>query len=168
MLAFGCADGHCRKPSVKTVKIAASPIYLDTSALAKIYVPEPESDELDAALEGRRDLLVADLAITELTSALARRLREGDVTAAQAQRIYQRILRDIADGEFRRLDLTANTHREAERLLMSIGRRVPLRAADALHLALGITGGARTLITYDRRMVDAANAVGTFELPVTI
>ncbi len=41
----------------KTVRIESSPVYLDTSALAKLYVQEAGSDELDSALIGRRDLL---------------------------------------------------------------------------------------------------------------
>ena len=145
------------------MKIAASPVYLDTSALAKLYVPESASGELDDALEGRRDVIVSDLAITELTSAVARRVRQNELSATHARRIYQRALRDVVDGEFRRVELTASVHREAERLLMGAGRRVPLRAADALHLALASLAGARVLVTFDARMTAAAKALGTLE-----
>jgi uncharacterized protein len=147
------------------VRIASSSVYLDTSALAKIYLPEPGSAELESALLGRRDLLVSDLSVSELTSAIARRVREGQLAVIQVRRIYRRVLRDLTAGEFRRPELTAAVHREAERLLMSIGSRVPLRAGDALHLALAALAGARVLVTFDRRMVAAARALGTFELP---
>jgi hypothetical protein len=40
-------------------------VYLDSSALAKLYVPDPESNTLEAFLKGRRDLMVSELAITE-------------------------------------------------------------------------------------------------------
>jgi predicted nucleic acid-binding protein len=146
------------------VRIASSPVYLDTSALAKIYVAEPESDALEAALLGRRDLVVSDLAVTELTSLLARRVREHDITGTAARRLYRAVLRDLAAGEFRRLELTARVHREAERLLLVLGDRVPLRAADALHLALATMAEARTLVTYDRRMRLAVRGLGTFDL----
>ena len=149
------------------MRIDSSPVYLDTSALAKTYVAEVGSDELEAALLGRRDLLVSDLAISELTSVIARGVRDGRISAAHARRLYQRVLRDLAAGEFRRAELTAPVHREAERLLMGLGRRVALRAADALHLALAGLAGARVLVTYDRRMTEAASALGTFELPAT-
>jgi hypothetical protein len=39
------------------VKIASSPVYLDTSALAKLYLPESGSDEMEEALFGRRDVI---------------------------------------------------------------------------------------------------------------
>lgn len=148
------------------MRIESSPVYVDTSALAKIYVPERESEPLEAALDRRRDLFVSELAVTELTSALARRAREGDIAAPHLQRIYRRVQSDLADGEFRRVELTASAHREAERILMGIGRHVVLRAADALHLALASLAGARALVTFDRRMAEAARAIGTFELPV--
>ncbi len=149
------------------MKIASSPIYLDASAVAKIYIAEPDSEALESALVGRRDLVVSDLAVTELTSALARRVRDTELSASQAERVYRRILQDVNAGEFHRTELTQSAHREAERLLMGVGRRVPLRAADALHLALAALAGTRVLITFDRRMTTAAKALGTFELPAS-
>jgi len=80
------------------VRIASSPVYLDTSALAKLYVPEPGSDALESALLGRRDLLVSDLAATEFTSAVSQRLREGDLSARDARRIYTRLRGDLSRG----------------------------------------------------------------------
>jgi len=146
------------------VKIASSPVYLDTSALAKLYLPEPRSDEMEDALLGRRDVIVSDLAVTELTSAVARRVRDADLTAAHARRIYQRLLRDVGGGEFRRAEITSNAHREAERLLMGVGRRVPMRAADALHLGMAGLLGVRVLVTFDQRMRAAAEGLGTLEV----
>ncbi len=146
------------------MQIASSPVYLDTSALAKLYVAESGSATLEAAIVGRRDLIVSELAVTELCSTIARRAREGDLSAGHAQRLYQRLLRDCAAGEFRRAELTASIHRGAERLLLSLGRRIALRAADALHLALAAGYEAHALITFDTRMRAAAEAMGTFEV----
>jgi len=148
------------------VRIDSSPVYLDTSALAKLYVAEPGSDALESALLGRRDLLVSDLAATELTSAVSRRLREGDLSAADARRAYARLGRDLSRGEYQRLELTGAVHRDAERLLLSLGRTVALRALDALHLALAAQAGAGAFVTFDRRQLAAVRALGTFELPV--
>ena len=146
------------------MRIESSPLYLDTSALAKVYVHEPDSDALDAALTGRRDLFVSELALTELTSALARRMREGQLSAANGRRIYHQLLRDVRGGEYRLLDLTSATHREAERLLLTLGRQAPLRAADSLHLAAAALSDARVLVTYDRQLHAAALALGACEV----
>ena len=143
------------------MKIDSSPVYLDTSALAKIYVPEPESESLEAAVLGRRDLLVSDLAVTELTSALARRARAGDLDHASAKRIYTGLIRDLTDGQYRWVEVTREVHRAAERLLLGPARRTGLRAADALHLALANIVGARVLVSFDVRMRDAARATAS-------
>jgi uncharacterized protein len=155
---------HSRAPSRKTVKIESSPVYLDTSALAKLYVQETDSDALDSALVGRQDLLISELVLTELTSVLTRRIREGALAPATGRRIYQQVFRDVRAGEYRLLDLTPATHREAERLLLAIGRHAPIRAADSLHLATAALAEARCLVTYDRQMHAAASTLGSFEV----
>ena len=55
----------------------AEPIYLDASALVKLFVSEPESEALNQALVGAEDVILSDLALTEMASALGRRMREG-------------------------------------------------------------------------------------------
>jgi uncharacterized protein len=146
------------------VKIDSSPLYLDTSALAKLYLQEEDSDVLDAALSGRRDLLLSELAVTELTSAVVRRVREGSLGALTGRRIYNQLLRDLHAGEFMLVDLTSATHREAERILMTVGRQVALRSADSLHLAAAALADARGLVTFDRQMCEAALAMGSFDV----
>lgn len=134
-------------------------LYLDSSALAKLYVPEPESDALDALLRGRRDLMISDLAVTEVLSATARRRREALLSAEQAVEIRDALLADAASGTFHRLDLGPAVHREAERLLFQL-ESVPLRTLDALHLAMAILGSATRVITFDSRMRVAALRAG--------
>ena len=137
----------------------APPLYLDASALIKLYIPEPESDRLNHALRGRTDLHVSDLAVTEIVSALARRRREGSLPAAVVPRLHGALLAHLESGVFHRVELIAEVHREAERILLSL-ETVALRAADALHLALAVAAGARSIVTYDRRLAEAARRMG--------
>ena len=139
-------------------------MYLDTSAWVKLFVPEAESEELDGALRGRGDLVVSDLTITETVSALTRRSRAGSLSAGLAQRLYNSILEQVETGVYLRAELSSKTHREAERLLLSM-QSVPLRAGDALHLALALAAGARTMVTFDKRLAEAARRVGLASFP---
>lgn len=134
-------------------------IYVDSSALAKLYVPEPESDRLDGFLRGRRDLMISELALTEVLSAIARRSREGSLSDAAAFEIRDALMADADGGSFSRLDLSPNIHREAERLLLGTSS-IHLRTLDALHVALAMSGGATHLITFDHRMRTAATQAG--------
>jgi uncharacterized protein len=161
--------------SVRIVKIVSDriivpkkdwtgPLYLDASALVKLYLPEPDSDALDAAIRGRSDLIVSDLAITEIVSSISRRRREGSLPALSCVRLYRKILEDIDSGLYIKNDLMPEAHREAERLLMAIDD-VALRAADALHLALASLSGASAIVTYDIRLAKAAIRIGLNALP---
>jgi predicted nucleic acid-binding protein len=134
-------------------------IYVDSSALAKLYVPEAESELLDAFLHGRRGLMISELAITEVLSAVARRKREGELRAKQANEIRDAVLVDADSGAFDRLDLNPEVHREAERLLFATDS-LPLRTLDALHIALAFSGRASHILTFDRRMREAATQAG--------
>jgi predicted nucleic acid-binding protein len=55
-------------------------------------LPEPGSDEFNRTVEGRDDLLVSDLAVSEVVSALSRRLRQGGLTRDVARRVQHAIV----------------------------------------------------------------------------
>ena len=136
---------------------------MDASALAKLYLPEPESDDLNRRLRGYRQTLISDLGVTEMVSACARRRREGTLERDAVSLIHRAILDAVDAGIFLRLTLDPSVHREAERLLMLDA--VALRAADALHLALATEGGANTVVTYDQRLAGAARRLGLQTIP---
>ena len=140
------------------------PLYLDASALVKLYLPEPGSDSLDAAIQGRSDLVVSDLAITEIVSAISRRRREGILPAVSCARLHRQILADVEGGLYVKNDLMPEVHREAERLLLAVDD-IPLRAADAFHLALASLAGAAGIVTYDQRLAEVAIRIGLISLP---
>ena len=109
----------------------AEPVYVDASALVKLFVPESESDALNESLAGLTDVIVSDLAMTEMTSALGRRTRERRLTREDAQRLYREVSKLNALSHH--AELTPPIHRRAERLMLSL--MIPLGALDALHLA---------------------------------
>jgi uncharacterized protein len=136
---------------------------MDSSALVKLYLPEPGADALNEALNDRGDVAVSDLVITEICSALARKLREGSMELRFVKRAYRELLDHLEAENYQRLDLLPASHREAERLLFAA--KSGLRAADALHLAMALQFGMATLVTYDRRLSEAARDVGLHVFP---
>ena len=138
------------------------PLYLDSSALVKLFVPEPESDSLNEALLGAKGVILSDLALTEMASALGRRTREGVLTTRQARHLHREALRLTASC--RHVELTPPVLRRAERLLLSLP--MPLRALDALHLATALEAEAATMVTFDPRLRAAAAAQGLFLAPI--
>ena len=139
----------------------AEPIYLDASALVKLFVPEEQSDALNQALAGLTDIIVSDLALTEMASALGRRTREQRLTREEAQRLYREASKLHAVSQH--AELTPPIHRRAERLMLSL--TIPLRALDALHLATALDAEAATVVTFDPHFRDAAMSQGLFVAP---
>jgi uncharacterized protein len=137
-------------------------MYLDSSALVKLLVPEAESEALNQALVGAEDVIVSDLALTEMASALGRRTREGRLTATVARRLYREA--EKLATSCRRVELTPPIHRHAERLLL-LSINIPLRALDALHIATALDAQAATLVTYDPPQRVAAASQGLFVAP---
>jgi predicted nucleic acid-binding protein len=127
-------------------------------------LPEPGSDEFNRTVEGRDDLLVSDLTVTEVVSALSRRLREGGLVWKVASRVQHAIVGSLDDGVYQRVELTRDVHRRAEHILLSL-TGPPLRAADALHLALATSARAASMASFDVRLGAAARAAGLVTYP---
>jgi antitoxin (DNA-binding transcriptional repressor) of toxin-antitoxin stability system/predicted nucleic acid-binding protein len=137
----------------------SGPLYLDATALAKIYLPEPASAPMDRALT------VSELAVTELMAAYALG-RRGDRSKTAAARLQAALHEDLDSGCLRRVELSAPTHRAAERLALSLAdRKQPLGLAAALHLALAMTAGVAGVVTFDPALAGAARALGLIALP---
>jgi len=130
----------------------------------KLYVSEPGSDDFNRVVERREDVLVSDLVVTEVTSALARRLRQGTGTLEAARRMQHSILERLDGGGYQRVELTRAVHRRAEQFLVSL-TEIPLRTADALHLALAASGRALSMASFDGRLRRAARAAGLLTYP---
>lgn len=139
----------------------AEPVYVDASALVKLFVPEAESDTLNQALAGLTDVIVSDLALTEMASALGRRTRERLLTRGEAQRLHREATKLHASSH--QAELTPPIRRRAERLMLSL--TIPLRTLDALHLATALDAEAATMVTFDPRLREAAASQGIFVAP---
>jgi predicted nucleic acid-binding protein len=123
---------------------AASRIYLDSSALIKLYLREKETGPLREFLSADNRLRCTSV-ITEVEA-----LR---VLRTQGRNILETARADFA--AFYRVLLTADVVRTAAELPPTV-----LRALDAIHIACALQAGVELLLTYDRRMGDAAQAVG--------
>ena len=115
-------------------------------------------------MEGRDDVFVSDLVVTEIVSAVARRLHQGSLSRETARRLLHAILGRLDEGVYHRVELTRDVHRRAEHYLLTL-QATPLRAADALHLALATSVRVASLATFDARLGAAARAAGLSAYP---
>jgi len=120
--------------------------YLDTSALVKLVVAEPETEALRAWLAATdRDPAASDLARTELLRAVRR---------AAPDRLVQ--VRAVLDS----VTLTE----VITKIFEAAGRLDPpvLRSLDAVHIAAALDLGddLEGMVTYDDRLAEAAASNG--------
>jgi predicted nucleic acid-binding protein len=119
--------------------------YIDSSAIVKLVVAEPESAALRRYLRRRRPLVTSALARTEVARAL---LPLGTTAVRRGLDVLSRL-------EMLRL---------SDRILADAGAILPaeLRTLDAIHLAttrqLGVS--LSRVVTYDGRLSSAAAGLG--------
>ena len=126
--------------------MSAEPVvYLDSSALVKLVVREPESGALRSYLRGTARRVSCALARVEVVRAVR---PQGAAAGAGARRLLERVSLLALDDLL--LDSAA----------MLEGRA--LRSLDAIHLAAAQALGSElsAIVTYDARMADAAREVG--------
>ncbi|MFZ0170574.1 MAG: type II toxin-antitoxin system VapC family toxin [Acidimicrobiales bacterium] len=123
-------------------------LYLDSSALVKLVQREKESDALRRFLRRHRadQLVTSALARVEVVRAV---LIGGPAALAQARRQLSRLDQILLSTEV--LDRAA-----------TLAPNVQLRSLDAIHLAAAqlVGGDLRAVVTYDRRMANAAQDLG--------
>lgn len=111
-------------------------VYLDTSAVIKLYHRELGSDELLAFLRRYADSLIitmADLTRIEFHSAFLRRVRTGEFELDPVQRVFKAFERDLR--MFNLITVDDTIKRLAVLLLDHIAYQRSLRTLDAFQLA---------------------------------
>ena len=133
--------------------------YVDTSALIKLYVAEPFSEEVEKFIDSLNPPVISSLSILEWHCAMNRRLRTGAFDDAYLQMAKAEFARHLASGAYRVHALHEGLYAQATYLLESVSP-LSLRTLDALHLAAAQSAKAGTIATADKIMAQAATQLG--------
>jgi predicted nucleic acid-binding protein len=129
-------------------------MYLDTSALVKLYVEEEGSAAVAAALDEAEAACTVRVSYAEARAAFARHRREGALSATDLRRVVRALdedwsayqVVDVSDGLVRRAGALSERH--------------ALRAFDALQLAAALElrrgGVSPEFACFDARLIRAA------------
>ena len=133
--------------------------YVDTSALVKRYVNEPNSQAFDDFVAASdEEFVLVPLTLVELQSVLTRRLRQRDF-----DRNYLKRLRSLFDADLRSAlwvvqPFPTEAFNDATRLIEQLD--VAVATLDALHIASAAALGCSALATADRQQALAAQRCG--------
>lgn len=133
-------------------------LYLDTSALVKLFVDEPAREVTVAAVAAAANGCTSAAAYVETRSAFARKLGEGSLDDADHRRLVRAF--DLRWPALLRRELTLALAFQAGEL----AERFRLRGYDAVHLASALDFQRRfgeiTFLGFDDRLNAAAEKAG--------
>ena len=136
----------------------ADQVYFDTSGAVKLVLLEEQDAEVAAALRRDADTMYASwLSYPEITSALMRTHRDGQITAAELETAFDTV--DSLWDTFVLIHLSPEVARRAAQLV----KQYPLSGADAVQLASALEVRVDTPLTFaswDTRQREAAEALG--------
>jgi uncharacterized protein len=125
-------------------KIALAPdrllVYVDSSALVKLVIEEPESEPLDRHVSAGRLMATSRVALVEVPRATAIANPEPAARRDALGLLESCMLVDVSEALLRSAAELASAS---------------LRTLDAIHLASALRIGADELLTYDRRLFEA-------------
>jgi predicted nucleic acid-binding protein len=126
-------------------------LYVDSSALLKRYVDEPDSELADSLLRSDPSLLTGRHTIVEVRRNLARLLDGRDLATA----------RSAFTGDLEALSIVELDEVTCE-AAATVAEITGVRTLDALHLgaAQRVGGPAVPFLTFDARQAQAARALG--------
>lgn len=134
-------------------------LYLDTSALVKLYLDEPGRSAVMAAVSAEEIIATQELAYIETHAAFSRAEREARLTNADLERLREEFERDWPS--YLVVKVSQPLLEQAVKLVDSFA----LRAYDAVHLSAAQTlsretAGTLLFACLDRRLNRAAEILG--------
>lgn len=129
-------------------------LFTDSSALAKRYIFEQGSEQINAILQDASELAISMIIIPEIISALNRSVRQEIITNRQYQQLKNQFMADIRDAII--LQVTNNVISRSITLLENHS----LRTLDSLHIASAAEWNADLFVTSDKKQWLAAKDSG--------
>jgi predicted nucleic acid-binding protein len=142
--------------------------YWDTSALAKLYVQEPDSILFEAHIATETSITVSETGRLELRAVLRRREAEGAISRNGTKTLHDSFCSLIRSGRFAEQVVTPDLVAVYYEILDACLSQTPpifLRTNDGLHLAAAKLANEPEVVSTDKGMRKAALFLGFTVFP---
>lgn len=129
-------------------------VFFDSSALAKRYIDEEGSDDVEQICRKAKVLSVCIICLPEIISALNRLKREKQLNKRQYEKTKESLISDLEEADF--YNLTPKVINHSIQLL----EKYKLRTMDALHIACALISQTDLFVSSDQRQLAAAKKAG--------
>jgi predicted nucleic acid-binding protein len=131
-------------------------IFLDTSALAKRYVQESGSEELEELLISiTPEIFISTLAFVEFASAIGRKLWHKEISDADVRTAIKEFEEDWYEV-FAKIPLEDTLAETAAAMALEHS----LKGADAVHMTSAQAANAELFVASDNKLIRAAKKLG--------
>jgi predicted nucleic acid-binding protein len=135
-------------------------VYLDSAYLAKFYVNETDSAAVRQAIAEAAERVSSMWALAEMTCIFHRHVREGVLSATQAQILREQFLEHVEQGVWALVPVTEVILRKCSKAVGDLPAGVYVRAGDAVHLTTARELNEPSIWTNDRHLLAAAPYFG--------
>ena len=134
-------------------------IYFDTNYLVRLYTRDPgwekvrtvaATDRVGCSLHGR----------AEAAAAFHRKFREAAISQNDLFQLIKELERDSAANALSWLPVSLSISERLTNVYASLAGTIPLRAAEAMHLACAAENGLKEIYSNDSRLLAAATYFG--------
>jgi len=134
-------------------------LYLDTSALVKLYVEEPGTEEVKERVEAAQIVSTSRVAYVEARAGIARKFRKGELSREEYKHMVEDLEKDWESY------FIVEVSESVAKLGGELTDRHPLRGFDAIHLASALllknkTRSDVSFSCFDEKLKEAAQAEG--------
>lgn len=142
--------------------------YWGTSCLIKLYTPEPDSPTFHAHLAIGGACVTCDIAPLEFWATVRRKETEGILAAGEAEEVHAVFQSDATAGSITVIPCDASVRAKFHEIVGQCYSSQPpifIRTNDALHLAAATCAGETEIVATDKRLREAAVALGLKVFP---
>jgi uncharacterized protein with PIN domain len=129
--------------------------FFDTSALAKIYHQEDDSDIVISIFNSRdNEIFVSELSVIEYYSVVYRKFREGHIDEIELEKILKRFEIDISN-RFELLIFSSSVVINAKDAFRVLGQEVFIRSLDVIQIGFfkSYLDSSDEFLTFDSRQI---------------